>query len=413
MSSMALEAETMRRFAVGFVWSPGSSSNNSSNSSSNNSNSGSSGSNGSNGSSMSSMSNISSGSSTGPPRVSSLDFDASGAYLAACSGDDTVRLFGVKGGTCLKAVKVARLGCGLVRFTHHPNALLVASGAASAEERVQYLSLHDNSYLRTFKGHTGVVSSLEVSPVDDSFLTGSADRTARRWDLRTPQCVGVIKAQHRATVAFGPQGLIFAVGGGGTVKLYDVRCSDAGPFADFACSKQDAGNTWDSMGFSRDGQTLLLAAASGRVLLLDAFSGKVRREYRQASGEGDAGGPAEACFSPDAQFVLAGSRDGDVSVWDTVSGRPVTSLRGHPAGTAVRCVRWHSSRLLLATGARDLALWIPDIGVEGGGTQAPRRSSLSSRGGARMNTAPAAVSDNDVPPPIPGSTADLTVRVSR
>jgi COMPASS component SWD2 len=378
MSSLALDAEAMKRFAVGRVHTPGP------------------------------VGSGQDGSQEG--RITSLDFDATGNYLAACSSDDMVRLYGVKTGQCLKAVRVSRLGAGLVRCTHHPQALLVASTDTASEDRVQYLSLHDNSYLRLFQGHTAPVVSMEVSPVDDTFLTASLDRTARKWDLRTPQCIGLIQASHRPAVAFGPQGLIFAVGGHGTVKLYDARSCEQGPFADFTCAKQQGAGgamvgAWDSMSFSRDGQTLLLAAADQRVLLLDAFSGKVRREYRAAAPDpagleaGPAAGASEACLSPDAQFVLAGSRDGDVSVWDTQSGQLVTSLRGHPQGTSVRCVRWNPSRLMLASGSHSLALWIPDIGST---PRAAKKSSLSSA---------AAASPSALAPPIPASTAALTVKL--
>ena len=35
---------------------------------------------------------------------------------------------------------------------------------------------------------TPSVISLEVSPLDDGFMSGSLDNTVRLWDLRTPNC---------------------------------------------------------------------------------------------------------------------------------------------------------------------------------------------------------------------------------
>ena len=37
--------------------------------------------------------------------------------------------------------------------------------------------------------------SLSVSPVDDTILSGSLDRTARLWDLRAPDCLGLMQCQ--------------------------------------------------------------------------------------------------------------------------------------------------------------------------------------------------------------------------
>ena len=39
--------------------------------------------------------------------------------------------------------------------------------------------------------------SLSVSPVDDTILSGSLDRTARLWDLRAPDCLGLMQCQVR------------------------------------------------------------------------------------------------------------------------------------------------------------------------------------------------------------------------
>ena len=65
---------------------------------------------------------------------------------------------------------------------------------------------------RYFSGHTGKVVSLSMSPVDDTVITSSLDKTVRLWDLRSPSCVGVLQCLGRPVASFDPEGLIFAVG---------------------------------------------------------------------------------------------------------------------------------------------------------------------------------------------------------
>ena len=66
-----------------------------------------------------------------------------------------------------------------------------------------------------------------MSPIDDMFLSGSLDKTLRLWDLRSPNCQGLMHLSSRPVAAFDPEGLIFAAGvNSESVKLYDLRSFD-------------------------------------------------------------------------------------------------------------------------------------------------------------------------------------------
>ena len=73
---------------------------------------------------------------------------------------------------------------------HHNQSLLYTGSEKDKTQNVgqrhaiNYLSLHDNKILRQFRGHSGEVTSISMSPVDDSFLTSSKDRSIRLWDLK-------------------------------------------------------------------------------------------------------------------------------------------------------------------------------------------------------------------------------------
>ena len=70
----------------------------------------------------------------------------------------------------------------------------------------RYLSLHDNKFIRYFTGHTKKVISLQMSPVDDTFMSGSLDNTVRLWDLRSPTCAGLMNVNGKPVCAFDPEG---------------------------------------------------------------------------------------------------------------------------------------------------------------------------------------------------------------
>lgn len=140
------------------------------------------------------------------------------------------------------------------------------------EHALRYLSLHDNQYVRYFRGHTARVSALAMSPKNDLFMSAAEvrawflllatacalfgaglgprerqriwrlcavvqDHQVRLWDLRSTQCQGLVNCPGPATAAFDQQGLVFCIGSdSGVLKLYDVRSYDKGPFDTFTVS---------------------------------------------------------------------------------------------------------------------------------------------------------------------------------
>lgn len=290
-------------------------------------------------------------------RINSLDFSGNGEFLVTSSDDESIHLYSVDSATLKKTVLSKRYGACLARFTHHPNAILTASQCAF-DDSIRYLSLHDNRYLRYFKGHRTRVVALEMSPVDDTFMSASLDNSIRLWDLRTNACQGQLRVAAKASIAYDPQGLVFAVTTDASqVKLYDQRSYDKGPFTTFpvAAADKPARAEWTGMRFSPDGKYILLTMDQARILLMDSYEGRIVQSYTSFTNSKQTA--LEATFSPDGQFVLSGSEDGSIHVWETVSGRSVSVMRGHPA--PVRCLAFNPVRMTLASACTKLGLWLP------------------------------------------------------
>jgi COMPASS component SWD2 len=86
---------------------------------------------------------------------------------------------------------------------------------------------------------------MDVSPVDDTFLSGAQDDTVRLWDTRSQNCQvrkyffnvgytayaisqGLLNIAGRPSVTYDPSGLIFAVTLNlkSSTLLYDIRMLD-------------------------------------------------------------------------------------------------------------------------------------------------------------------------------------------
>lgn len=235
-------------------------------------------------------------------RINSIDFSPNGETLISSSDDDSIVIYDCEKGTHKRTLNSKKYGVDLIHYTHAANTAIHSS--TKVDDTIRYLSLHDNKYIRYFPGHTKKVVTLCTSPVDDTFLSGSLDKSLRLWDLRSPNCQGVMHLTGRPVGNFDPEGLIFAVGlNSELVKLYDLRTFDKGPFNTFKLP-QDKECDWTGLKFSPDGKSILISTNGAVIHLIDAFQGTPQQSLTGHTN--NKGVPLEASFSPDSQFVFSG-----------------------------------------------------------------------------------------------------------
>ncbi len=242
------------------------------------------------------------------------------------------------------------------------------------------------------KGHTDSVTSISWQPFHQNegkclqMVTGSRDNTARVWNVQTKRCVAILGG-HRGpvtSVIWGGQRCIYTASRDRSIKLWDHTT-----FAQLR-SIQDhahwvntlAVNTslvlrrgcFDARGkplYSDDGatpaevrrQALPLAqaayhkacGASGEMLcagsddftltLIDPSTGKVQRM-------GGHHKPVNCvAFSPDGNFIVTASFDGNLKVWNGKTGKCLKTLKGHVGPVYLAC--WSSDGRLIASCSRD------------------------------------------------------------
>lgn len=289
-------------------------------------------------------------------KVNSIHFSWDGLSLITSSDDDQIVIYDCENGAQKRMVNSQKYGVDLIRFTHSKNAAIHAS--TKRDDAIRYLSLHDNKFIRYFTGHTKRVISLEMSPADDQFISGGLDNSVRLWDLRSPTCIGVMQVQGKPVCAFDPEGLVFSVGvQSEQVKLYDLRSFDKGPFVTFKLP-QEKQCEWTGLKFSPHGKSILLTTNGNVMRLIDAFSGNPLQTF--AGHLNNKGIPVEGSFSPDSQFVISGSTDGRIHIWNADTGFKVCVLNGGHVG-AVQCVQFNPSHLMMASGCTHLNLWLPNL----------------------------------------------------
>lgn len=327
-------------------------------------------------------------------RTTALCFHDGGQLVVSCAGDGSIRLIDAVSGTSRKLVRVKKYGVSCATYSHHELSILHGGGegGSQSDNVIRYLSLYDNKYLRVFKGHSGRVSCLAMCPSNDTFVSCAADGQLALWDLGSNKgALAKLDARGLAAprAAYSPDALALAVSTGKTVRLYDARNYQNGPFGAFDVDLdeprlaeplngevrgrlQDKATTWCGLVFSPDGERLLLQTDSGIHLLYDAFDFKLLEVLYDAAAirDGDPATSADedappplnvtnAAFTPDGSHVVAGGRDTVLRVWrlnTTSQGRPGL-LKAHAC--PVDHVAYSSKYDVLASACSTTCLWLP------------------------------------------------------
>ncbi len=151
--------------------------------------------------------------------INSGSYSDDGNLFVTASDDNSIRLYNCLTGQQQKMVFTKKYGSSSICFTHSNTAVITASKNDGWDNSVHYLSLHDNRYLRIFKGHTDPIYSLHMSPTTDGFLSAGRDKTTRLWDLRTNACQGICHTPAPSLAAYDAQGLVFAIAFANTIKV--------------------------------------------------------------------------------------------------------------------------------------------------------------------------------------------------
>ncbi|KAK4477368.1 hypothetical protein RD792_016589 [Penstemon davidsonii] len=212
------------------------------------------------------------------------------------------------------------------------------------------VTANDDDSVRFCGITTAKVVSLSMSPVNDSFMSGSLDHSVRIFQ-------GILHLRGRPTVAYGQQGLVFAVAmEGGAIKLFDSRSYDKGPFDTFLVGG-DTAEVCD-IKFSNDGRSMLLTTTNNNVYLLDAYNGEKKCG---CSMDSSPNAIIEATFTPGGQYVLSGSGDGNIHAWN-ISNEPPNKIGSWDSYIGVpTCLRWAPRRVMFAAASSsELTFWIPN-----------------------------------------------------
>ena len=251
--------------------------------------------------------------------VNSVAFSPDGQILVSGSGDKTVRLWNRQGQPIGQPFRGHEDEVNSVAFS--PDGQILVSGGG--DKTVRLWNRQGQPIGQPLRGHGTAVLFVAFSPDGQYIASGAGDNTVRLWN-RQGEPIGQ-PLQHMDvvnSVAVSPDGQYIASGGyGATVQLWDRQGNSIGqPFRGHEVFV-------NSVAFSPDGQTIVSGSDDMTVRLWDRQGNLIGEPFL-----GHDGFVRSVAFSPDGQTIISsggGSNDNTIRQWNR-QGQPIGEpFRGH------------------------------------------------------------------------------------
>jgi len=312
--------------------------------------------------------------------ILSVTFSPDGESLATGSGDKSMRLWDMNTATPLATCSGHTGWVLCVEWA--PDCSRVATGSKDGTVRL-WANPSGEALGRPLSGHTKFITSLSWEPMHKDaecrrLLSSSKDCTVRMWDTLSYLCILAISSHTSSItrVLWGGEDLIFTASQDTTVKVWDTAgrmirslkghghwvntmtistdailrtgCYDhtRKTFETNEERQQYALERYQKV-IGKDHERLVTGSDDFTLYLWNPYTSK--KPVQRMTGHQNL--INSVAFSPDGHFLISGSFDKSIKLWDGHTGQFLSSFRGHVG--AIYKVCWSPDSRLFISASKD------------------------------------------------------------
>ncbi|MFA6946521.1 MAG: WD40 repeat domain-containing protein [Pedobacter sp.] len=300
-----------------------------------------------------------------PSMIKSVKFSPDSKLIASCATDGVVRLWDVKSGKLMLSLvhrtpdTAAPMSYCKINFSHNGKML----ATAVSDWNVKVWNVETGQLLQTFSHTTSESVDLETRQLlhdtisgyqevyngifsndDKLVITGDGDVTAKIWDVKTGNLLRILSNPTPHLFPYKSRSHVTLSNDGKQIMLYSdyfnpeiwdlntgafvhVLASDMQTIQKFVpeARKERIGIGSGNANFSHNNRLIINGGFLNLAQIWQVNTGELLLTLKH--GEPKGGQWVErAVFSPSDDFVLTASTDGTTKLWDTKSGRLVTTF---------------------------------------------------------------------------------------